>query len=152
MTVPTPLDAPIDSRYFEDYRVGATHEFGPIAVEAEELVSCARRFDPQPMHVDAESAARGPFGGLIASGWHTLGLMMRLLVEHYISAVAGLPSPGVDEVRWLRPVRPAVRLERVGDVVHCYGHGGAGITLSWGVADEVVALVERRTVSATTGR
>jgi acyl dehydratase len=58
------------------------------------------------MHIDAESAARGPFGGLIASGWHTAGLAMRLLVDHYVSKVASLASPGVDEVRWTRPVRP----------------------------------------------
>jgi acyl dehydratase len=81
-------------------------EFGTISVEEAEIIDFAKRFDPQDMHVDAESAARGPFGGLIASGWHTAGLAMRLLVDHYVSKVASLASPGVDEVRWTRPVRP----------------------------------------------
>ncbi len=66
----------------------------------------ARRYDPQPIHVDPEYAARGPFSGLIASGWHTAGVMMRLLADHFISHVASMASPGVDEIRWLIPVRP----------------------------------------------
>ena len=63
-------------------------------------------YDPQSMHVDPVAAAQGPFGGLIASGWHTAAMVMRLFVEHYLSKVATLPSPGVDELRWVRPVRP----------------------------------------------
>jgi acyl dehydratase len=81
-------------------------EFGDIAVTAEEIVEFARRYDPQSMHVDPLAAAQGPFGGLIASGWHTASMVMRLFVEHYLSKVATLPSPGVDELRWVRPVRP----------------------------------------------
>lgn len=106
----TTFAVPQSDRYFEDYPEGAVYEFGPIEVDEEELLSFARRFDPQPMHIDPEAAAAGPFGGLIASGWHTLSLMMRLMVDHYVSQVAGLASPGVDEVRWLRPVRPGDRL------------------------------------------
>ncbi|GAA5132232.1 MaoC family dehydratase [Alloalcanivorax gelatiniphagus] len=106
----TTFAVPQSDRYFEDYPEGAVYEFGPIEVDEEELLSFARRFDPQPMHIDPEAAAAGPFGGLIASGWHTLSLMMRLMVDHYVSEVAGLASPGVDEVRWLRPVRPGDRL------------------------------------------
>jgi acyl dehydratase len=98
--------APIDQRYFEDYNKGARFEYGPILVEEAEIISFARRFDPQTIHTDPEAAALGPFNGLIASGWHTMGLMMRLIVDHYLSAIASLGSPGVDEVRWLRPVRP----------------------------------------------
>lgn len=109
MTVTT-FAVPQSDRYFEDYPEGAVYEFGPIEVEEEEVLSFARRFDPQAMHIDPEAAAAGPFGGLIASGWHTLSLMMRLMVDHYVSKVAGLASPGVDEVRWLRPVRPGDRL------------------------------------------
>jgi acyl dehydratase len=100
----------ITDRYFEDYPPGATFEFGPIEVDQAEVVSFAKRFDPQLMHTDPEWAANGPFHGLIASGWHTIGLMMRLLVDHYLSANASLASPGVDEVRWLLPVRPGDRL------------------------------------------
>lgn len=97
---------PITDRYFEDYVAGTTFEYGEISLRADEIVEFAKRFDPQPIHVDPEAAARGPFAGLIASGWHTAGVMMRLLADHYISHVAGMASPGVDEIRWLKPVRP----------------------------------------------
>ena len=91
--------APAD-RYFEDYHVGMVDEFGAVAVTAEEIVEFARRYDPQAMHVDAAA------NDLIASGWHTAAMVMRLFVEHYLSKVATLPSPGIDELRWLHPVRP----------------------------------------------
>jgi acyl dehydratase len=98
--------APIDDRYFEDYVAGAVYEYGYITVTEEEIVAFARAYDPQPIHVDAEFAARGPFGGLIASGWQTGGLMMRLFADHCLSRVASLGSPGIDELRWPAPVRP----------------------------------------------
>jgi len=101
---------PIDDRYFEDYIEGDVHSFGSIAVEADEIVSFARRFDPQDFHIDPVAAKRTPFDGLIASGWHTAGLMMRLYVEHYLTHVASLASPGLDELRWHKPVRPGDRL------------------------------------------
>ena len=97
-------------RWFEDYAVGTTAEQGPVPVDEAEVVDFGRRFDPQPFHVDAEAAAAGPFGGLIASGWHTCALTMRLLVEHYLSPVSSLGSPGVDELRWAVPVRPGDQL------------------------------------------
>lgn len=97
---------PISDRYFEDYVEGDVHRFGSITVEADEIIAFAKRFDPQTMHTDSEAAKRSPFGGLIASGWHTAGLMMRLYVEHYLTHVASLASPGLDELRWLKPVRP----------------------------------------------
>lgn len=93
-------------RYLEDYVEGDVHHFGTIAVEADELIAFAKRFDPQVMHTDPEEAKKTPFGGLIASGWYTAGLMMRLYVEHYLTHVASLASPGLDELRWLKPVRP----------------------------------------------
>ena len=101
---------PINDRYFEDYVVGDVHTFGSIAVEAEEIIAFAKRFDPQGFHIDPEAAKQTPFGGLIASGWHTAGLMMRLCVEHYLTHVASLGSPGLDELRWVKPVRPGDRL------------------------------------------
>lgn len=104
------LATPIDDRYFEDYVPASVFEFGQVLVEEAEIIAFAQRFDPQTMHVDPEKAAAGPYGGLIASGWHTLSMMMRLYVDHYLSAVASLASPGVDEVRWHRPVRPGDRL------------------------------------------
>lgn len=100
------FEAPIDRRYFEDYRVGAVHHYGAITVDEAEVIAFATKFDPQYIHVDPEAAARGPFGGLIASGWHTGAMMMRLFADNYLSTVASLASPGIDELRWTRPVRP----------------------------------------------
>jgi acyl dehydratase len=96
----------MNQRYFEDYRPGAVFCGGPIAVGAAEIVEFGRRYDPQPMHTDPAAASAGPFGGLIASGWHTGALMMRLFAEHFLSPASSLASPGLDELRWLRPVRP----------------------------------------------
>ncbi|NEK56285.1 MaoC family dehydratase [Geodermatophilus sabuli] len=101
---------PTADRWFEDYVPGTTSEFGRLRVTADDVVDFGRRFDPQPFHVDAEAAAAGPFGGLIASGWHTCALMMRLLADEYLSPVSSLGSPGVDELRWLAPVRPGDEL------------------------------------------
>jgi acyl dehydratase len=98
--------APVDDRYFEDYTVGASYEYGYLSVTEDEIVRYAQQFDPQRIHVDRQYAATGPFGGLIASGWHTSALAMRLLVDHYLSRVASLVSPGADELRWSVPVRP----------------------------------------------
>ena len=90
---------PISDRYFEDYVEGDVHRFGSITVEADEIIAFAKRFDPQTMHTDSEAAKRSPFGGLIASGWHTAGLMMRLYVEHYLTHVARILRQAVDAVR-----------------------------------------------------
>lgn len=97
---------PVGDRYFEDYVPGAVHELGSIVADEAEMIAFARRFDPQFFHTDPVAAEKSVFGGLIASGWYTASLAMRLLVDHYISHVAGLGSPGVDELRWLKPVRP----------------------------------------------
>lgn len=97
---------PQEDRYFEDYLPGAVHEFGSITINEAEIIEFGRRFDPQPFHTDSEKAKQTVFGGLIASGWHTAGIAMRLLVDNYVSKVASLGSPGVDEVRWRKPVRP----------------------------------------------
>ena len=100
------FSVPADQRYFEDYPPGAVYEFGAATVSEEELLEFARRYDPQSFHVSRDAAAASMFGGLIASGWHTAALLMRMLVDHYLSTVASLASPGVDELRWLVPVRP----------------------------------------------
>src|SRR6266478_642128 len=97
---------PVEERYFEDYVPGAVVEYGEIRVDEAEIIYFARCFDPQDMHVDPEAAARGRFGGLIASGWHTAALTMRLIAEYFLSKGTSLASPGVDELRWLKPVRP----------------------------------------------
>lgn len=102
----TTFTTSIDDRYLEDYVPGTTHEFGYISVEEAEVIAFAERFDPQPLHTDPVAAKGSIYGGLIASGWHTASLMMRLFVEHYLSHVASIASPGVDELRWLKPVFP----------------------------------------------
>jgi len=98
---------PRSDRYFEDYLPGDVYECGAMSVSESDIVEFARQWDPQAMHVDREAATRGQFAGLIASGWHTVAIAMRLYVDHYLSAVASLASPGVDEIRWPHPVRPA---------------------------------------------
>jgi acyl dehydratase len=103
---PSDFAVPVTDRYFDDYVSGEVFEYGQIPVTAEEIVEFARRFDPQDMHVDPEAAAHGRFGGLIASGWHTAAMMMRLFADNFLSKVASLASPGIDELRWLQPVRP----------------------------------------------
>jgi acyl dehydratase len=107
---PAAFAVPVDQRHFEDFVPGMVAEFGPIVIDEAEVIAFARQYDPQPIHTDPATAASGPFGGLIASGWHTVSLVMRVLVENYIARVASLASPGVDELRWLWPVRPGDRL------------------------------------------
>ncbi len=96
----------IDNRYFEDYVVGSVYEFGSISVDEQEVIDFGKRFVPMSYHTDKEAAKKSIFGGLIASGWHTAALMMRLYTDYYLSSVAALGSPGVDEVRWTKPVYP----------------------------------------------
>ncbi len=102
----TDFAVPTQERYFEDYETGAVHEYGYLSVTEQEIIEFARSFDPQRMHVDPAFAASGPFGGLIASGWHSAGLLMRLFVDHYLPGPASMASPGVDELRWTVPLRP----------------------------------------------
>ena len=105
-------DLPVarDERHFEDYPVGSVALYGPVAVDEAEVIEFGKRFDPQDFHTDPVKAAKSPFGGLIASGWHTGSMMMRVLVDRYVSRRAGLGSPGMDELRWTAPVRPGDRL------------------------------------------
>jgi acyl dehydratase len=94
-------------RYFEDFRAGEVIELGSRTVGADEIIAFAREFDPQPFHVDPERARESAFGGLVASGWHTAAIYMRLMVDGLINASAhSMGSPGVDGIQWLKPVRP----------------------------------------------
>ncbi|CAB5082877.1 Acyl dehydratase [Olavius algarvensis associated proteobacterium Delta 3] len=104
------FSAPIENRYFEDYKAGSVHEFGELTVTQDEIIAFAKEFDPQLFHTDPEAAKETIYGGLIASGWHTSGMMMRLYSDHYLSKNASLGSPGVDALRWLKPVRAGDRL------------------------------------------
>ncbi len=92
-------------RYWEDFRVGETFDLGSVTIDGDEMVRFAARFDPQPFHVDPLAAKETPFGGLIASGWFTGSLFMRLYVQAVLSGAASQGSPGLSELRWLAPVR-----------------------------------------------
>lgn len=94
------------ARWFEDYHVGASYEYGYVRLDERDVLDFAARYDPQPIHLDPAFAATGPFGGLIASGVQTVAVLMRMYVDHYVSRVASLASPGLDEIRWPAPVRP----------------------------------------------
>jgi len=90
--------------YFEDFTVGSRRELGSYLVTEEEILGFARQYDPQPFHIDKEAAANSIYGGLISSGWMTCSIMMRLLVLSTTGKSASMGSPGVDEIRWLKPV------------------------------------------------
>jgi acyl dehydratase len=97
-------------RYWEDFAVGDVTELGSIEVTEHEIVEFAERYDPQPFHVDPAAAADGPFGGLVASGWHTASLFMGLFVRGILLDSASMGSPGIESLRWTAPVRPGDRL------------------------------------------
>ena len=93
-------------RYFEDFQVGQVIALGHRQVGEDEIIAFATAFDPQYFHTDPAAARRSIWGGLVASGWHTASLFMRLLVDGHLKDVESIASPGVDEIRWLKPVRP----------------------------------------------
>src|SRR5271169_4313120 len=98
-----------DALYFEDFPLGEVVEYGAVDVSAADITTFAREFDPQPFHID-EEAARAATGGLIASGWHTSALLLRMNCDAFLMRAAILAEAGVDEVRWMLPVRPGDRL------------------------------------------
>jgi acyl dehydratase len=106
-------------RYFEDFKPGEVLELGRHTITRDEIVAFARQFDPQAFHVDEEAARATVFGGLIASGWHTGSLMMRLFYDGVIGETASLGSPGIDEMRWIKPVRPGDTLALRMTVTEC---------------------------------
>jgi acyl dehydratase len=91
--------------YFEDFFPGQEIDLGTRSVSEDEIIAFAREFDPQPFHVDHEAAANSIYGGVIASGWHTCSMMMRMVVDKLLCKASGMGSPGLDGVRWLAPVR-----------------------------------------------
>jgi acyl dehydratase len=92
--------------YWEDFKQGAVNEYGPRVVTREEIIAYAAEFDPQPMHLDEAAARATLLGGLSASGWHTCCLMMRIIADGFVTESSSMGSGGIDEVRWLAPVRP----------------------------------------------
>jgi acyl dehydratase len=97
--------------YWEDFYPGQVRESGGYSLSEQEIIEFARKYDPQPFHTDKDQAKQSYFGGLIASGWQTASLCMRMICDVYLLEAASLGSPGVDEVRWVKPVRP-------GDTLH----------------------------------
>lgn len=113
------FSVPREDRYFQDYEPGLTYDLGSVTVSEADILDFARRFDPQDMHVDPAKARAGRFKGLIASGWHTCSLAMRLFVDGYLSAPASLSSPGIDEIRWPNPLRPGDTLRLRATTLEC---------------------------------
>lgn len=95
-------------RYLDDFSEGEQFDLGSFTFTEAEIIAFATEFDPQEFHIDPVAAKEGPFGGIIASGWHTSAKVMRLMVDNFIPKESALGSPGIDELRWLRPVRPGI--------------------------------------------
>jgi acyl dehydratase len=106
-----------ETRYFEDFHLDDVIDVGSLTVSQDEIIAFAKQYDPQPMHIDPNAASFTIYGGLIASGWHTVSLYMRLLVENLVAKTVSFGSPGVDELRWPRPVRPGDTLSGQMEVI-----------------------------------
>ena len=100
------MSTPTPKYYWEDLTVGSTRELGSVSPTREQILDFARQFDPQPFHLDEAAAQASVFGSLCASGWHTCAMAMRLMVDNFLSEAAGLGSPGLESLKWLRPVFP----------------------------------------------
>jgi acyl dehydratase len=140
-------------KYLEDFPVGVRREMGSKFVSEDEVIRFAREFDPQPFHIDPEAAKAGFYGGVIASGWHTCGMTMRLMVDGYLHDAAALGSPGVDELRWLKPVRPGDTItlySTVSDVTYSKSKPDRGILNSFAEvenqAGEIVLTMRGKTM------
>jgi acyl dehydratase len=135
-----PFLRPIFDRYFEDYIEGDVHCFGTIAVNADEIVAFAKQFDPQTLHIDPEAAKSGPFRGLIASGWHTAGLMTRLFVDHY-----QIPGGGDTAAQLCGVPEDVISTGRVESaVVYCEAELDASAMALSGLSHHAPVSVERR--------
>ena len=96
----------METRFWEDFKVGEVEQIGGKKVERDEVIDFARQYDPQPFHVDEAAAKQSMYGGLIASGWHTCSMVMRMMCDAYLLQSASVGSPGIDNLKWLKPVRP----------------------------------------------
>ena len=115
-TVSMPSDLPCPQRWFDDFEVGERFTFGTTAIDEAEIIEFGLKFDPQPFHIDPAAARESIFGGLIASGWHTGSIMMRMLGDDLLGP-SSMGSPGLDELRWLAPVYPGDRLTLVVEIL-----------------------------------
>jgi acyl dehydratase len=107
---PPSCEEPVSKLFWDDFIEGGLSEYGPRVVTREEIVAFAAEFDPQPMHLDEDAARASMLGGLAASGWHTCVLVNRMLADGLMNQAHAMGAPGVDEVKWLKPVRPGDRL------------------------------------------
>ena len=115
-TVAMPSDIPCPQRWFDDYETGERFTFGSTTIDETEIIEFGRKFDPQPFHIDPEAARETVYGRLIASGWHTGSIIMRMLGA-YLLGPSSMGSPGLDELRWLAPVYPGDSLTLVVEVL-----------------------------------
>ena len=138
-------------RYFEDFPEGTVVDLGTTTVTQAAIVAFASEFDPQPFHTDPVAASASPFGGLIASGWHTASMVMRLYVDGMLHDADSQGSPGVEAVRWLRPVRPGDTIHATVRVVSARPSGSrperGTLLLDWEVTNQA-----GETVMTMTGR
>lgn len=104
------MATPLKERWFDDYQVGEVFEFGNYAVSEAEIIAFARSYDSQFFHLDSEAAKSSSYGGLIASGWMSAAIAMRMMCDHFVPETSGMGSPGIDQLRWLVPVRPGDQL------------------------------------------
>jgi acyl dehydratase len=107
----------VSRRHWEDFSPGQVEEFGPRTITREEIVEFAAEFDPQPFHLDEEAARQSMLGGLCASGWHSCCILMKMISDGFLYRTAFLGAPGIEEVRWLAPVRPGTALTARASVV-----------------------------------
>ena len=103
--------------YFDDFTVGDKRRYGGVVILEEDIIRFAREFDPQYFHTNPAAAHDSAFGGIVASGWHTTAILMRMMVDEFMAGAAALASPGSDEIRWLRPVRPGDTLFATSEIV-----------------------------------
>ena len=103
--------------YYEDLEIGQKIKLGSISISKNEIISFAEKFDPQPFHTNEIKAKESIFGGLCASGWHTCSLFMRILYDGFLINSAALGSPGMDAIRWLKPLRPGETITGIGEVI-----------------------------------
>ncbi|GAA4017310.1 MaoC family dehydratase [Actimicrobium antarcticum] len=136
---------------FEDFVIGQRFDAGSVTVDGDEVLAFATRFDPQPFHIDQQAAEKSIFGGLIASGWHTCSMMMRLMVDGYLRDSSSMGSPGIDDIRWLKPVRVGDVLRvssTVLDIVPSTSRPDRGVVMTlweaYNQKDELVATIKGR--------
>ena len=107
----------MEEKYFEDFRVGEKFHTKEKALSTDEILEFAKLYDPQPFHVDEKAAAESPYGGMIASGFHTIGTSFRLFIDTGVLGTTGMGSPGMDSIRWIKPVRPGDTLRVEAEVI-----------------------------------